>query len=106
MSRQPHDADVTFRRDLLLTVQVALLGEISKNVRGVTVGWEGTQIQLRAIFDGPPNAEDAESMECVGTEVIAAFPSYEISVDVIRVDQPGPLEPHLLKAWVYRRKER
>lgn len=100
------DSELAFRRDLLLTAQVALLGEISASIRAVTVGWSATEIQLRAIVDGLPCDDDVESMECVGTEIIASFPQHQIAVEVIQLDAPAPLEPHMLNAWIYSRKER
>lgn len=107
LSRQHHnDLEIQFRRNLLLATQVALLGEISPAIRAVTVGWDASEIRLRAIVDGEPSEDDAESMECVGTEIIASFPEHELAVEVVRVDAPDSLEPHILKAWVYSRKER
>src|SRR5688572_7154269 len=107
LSHQSHsDSELAFRRDLLLTAQVALLGEVSSSIRAVTIGWSTTEIRLRAIVDGLPFDDDVDSMECVGTEIIASFPQHQIAVEVVRLDAPAPLEPHNLKAWVYSRKER
>lgn len=75
-------------------------------MRGVAVSWDTKEIRLRAIMDGEPAEADVESMECVGTEIAASFPAHRISVEVVRVDEPSPLEPHKLEAWVFRRKER
>jgi hypothetical protein len=88
-----------------VTTQVALLGEISPNVRGIAIDWNNTDIHLRAIFDGEPNEDDIDSMECAGTEIIASFPEHEIRVELIRKDTPLLIEENRLKAWVYRRKE-
>jgi hypothetical protein len=103
---RPDDDQLRLRRDVLLAVQVALLGEVSHAVRGIAVSWDNEEITLRAIMHGAPSEADVESMECAGTEIIASFPAHRISVEVVRVDEPAPLEPHNLKAWVFRRKER
>ncbi len=44
-------------------------------------------------------------MECVGTEVLASFPTYELEVECTRLDAPASLTPLFLMAWVYMRKE-
>ena len=100
------DQDVEFRRSLLLAAQVALLGEVSGVIRGVTLGWTPSEIVLRAIVDGLVDEDDQESMECVGSEIVAGFPTHLIAVEVMRVDAPAPIEPHCLRAWVFMRKER
>lgn len=104
--QRPSESEIQFRRDVLLTTQVAMLGEISAAVRAVTVGWDGNEIRLRAIVEGEPSEEDVESMEAVGTEIIASFPEHQIDVEVMRLDAPAPIAPHNLKAWAYARKER
>lgn len=75
-------------------------------MRGVTVGWTSSEITVRALIDGPVDEDDAESIDCVGTEIIAGFPNHTIAVEVLRVDVPESLDPYFLKAWVYMRKER
>jgi hypothetical protein len=102
--QRPDDAQLQLRRDVLLTAQVALLGEISHAVRGITLAWDATEIRLRAIIDGEPAEADVESMECAGTEIVASFP-HRIAGEVLRLDEPASLEPHGLRAWVFRRKE-
>lgn len=103
--QRPDDAQLQLRRDVLLTAQVALLGEISHAVRGITLAWDDSEIRVRAIMDGEPSEDDVESIECAGTEIIASFPEHQIAVEVVRLDEPAPLEPQGLKAWVFRRKE-
>lgn len=91
---------------MLLTAQVALLGEISGAVRAVFLGWDDETIKVRAVFHGPISEEDHESIECAGTEIIASFPKYMIEVETIRLDAPADLRGKALKAWAYYRKER
>lgn len=100
------DQDVEFRRSVLLAAQVALLGEVSAAIRGVTIGWTPSDIVLRAIVDGHVDEDDQESMECVGSEIIAGFPTHLIAVEVMRVDAPLLIKPHGLRAWVFMRRER
>lgn len=100
------DSELEFRRRLLLTAQVALLGEVSGAIRGVTLGWTASEIILRALVDGPVSDADQESMECVGTEIVAGFPQCSIVVEVLRCDAPMDLNAQSLKVWVHMRRER
>jgi hypothetical protein len=50
--------------------------------------------------------DDQESIECVGTEIIAGFPEHQIEVETERLDVPADVRSALLAAWVYLRKER
>lgn len=92
--------------ELRLSLQRALVGAVPPSLRAVTCGWAGTEVQIRYIFDGPINPDEHEDMLCVGTEVIADFPSpWTIDEQAVRVDHPESLAPHLLRAWAYMRKE-
>jgi hypothetical protein len=44
-------------------------------------------------------------MECVATEVMADFPEHQVEIECKKLDEPEPLNPYTLSAWVYRRKE-
>ena len=106
MSQQPLSSEqLELRRTVLLTAQTALLGEVSAAVRGVTLGWSAEEVHLRVIFDGEISEGDKESMECVGTEIVAALPEHRLEVEVVRADAPSSLDEHFLAAWVYIRKE-
>jgi hypothetical protein len=101
--QQDHSGN-PLRVQILLSVQRALLGEVPPALRGVTVGWHDTTVQLRCYFDGPVSEEDRESMSCVASEVIADFSApWTIDEEVIRKDAPEPMES--LDAWAYRRRE-
>lgn len=109
MSHPPptsHAVDAELRRQLLLTAQVALLGELSAAVRAVTLGWDHETIKLRAVLDGPVSEDDQESIECVGTEIVASFPKHAVQVETIRLDAPADFRASGLAAWVHIRKER
>lgn len=89
---------------LRFSVQRALLGAVTPNLRGVTVGWGDGTIRLRFYYDGAISEEDEEQARCVGTEVIADFWSpWTIEEEIVRHDAPQPMER--LAAWVYLRKE-
>jgi len=94
------------RTNLLLSAQHALLDSIPCSLRGVTVGWKGTVIMMRCIFDGDISDDARELLSIAATEILADFPSpYTISFECIRVDAPKDTSQYFLKNWVYSRYE-
>lgn len=97
--------ELSLRRMLLISIQQALLREITPNIRGITCGWDEHQIIIKFYFDGNFTEEEREAMECIATEVIASIPDYGISVECQRLDAPESLATYKLIAWAYLRKE-
>ena len=92
------------RKEILLSVQRALLGAVSPALRGVTIDWDRETIRIIAFFDGLISDDDIESMSVVETEVMADFlPEYSVSMETKRFDSPSQIT--CLKAWAYYRKE-
>lgn len=89
---------------VLISLQQALLGEITANLRAVTVTYSETSIHFEAYFDGEITDGDRESMSLVETEVMAEFPSaHTITHEVVRLDAPALIPKD--RTWVYFRKE-
>lgn len=97
--------NIELRINVLLSLQRALLGEISPNIRGITCSWDTSIITIHCYFQAEISDDDRESMECVATEVIADFPEHRVILECKRLDMPASLNPYTLSAWVYRRKE-
>lgn len=98
--------DAEIRRNLLLSIQGALLFAVPPTLRAVTCGWHGTEVQLRFLFDGPISEDDEESARIVGSEVVAAFPApWTIDDEIKRLDYPADLKAEALPFWVFARKE-
>jgi hypothetical protein len=93
------------RATVLLSLQRALLEEVSGDLRGVTCGWDQSKIVIRCLFNGEIIDDDRESMECVSTQVVADFPEQSIELEIIRLDMPQPLNFQMLMDWVYWRRE-
>lgn len=88
----------------MLSLQRALLGEVSSALRGVTAGWRDWVFDIVCYFDGPISEADEYSMGCVSAEIAADFPpEYTVNFDVVRKDAPA--EMPVLREWVYRRRE-
>ncbi len=97
----PHD-----RSDLLFSVNRALWGEVSPNMRRVEAKADGYIILLRFYFDGEPSSEDRNSVSCAGAEVIADFSDeYVIEEEIIRLDAPERLPADPNRMAIYRRRE-
>ena len=77
---------------LKLSIQRALLGEVTSRLITVTCGLEERHnIQIRAYLSGKVTEEDIERIQCVGAEVIADFPDgYTIHESAASVDDGEP----------------
>jgi 5-(carboxyamino)imidazole ribonucleotide synthase len=90
---------------VLLSVQRALLGEISDAVRAVACGWSENSVAINCYFDGEITEDDRESMSCLETELLAGFPpEYEVTVSLFRCDSPQSLSIPEGMIPVYSRK--
>ncbi|MBU2714287.1 hypothetical protein [Zooshikella harenae] len=87
-----------------LSIQRALLGEVSSFLRAVVFSINNKDIEIRFYFDGVINEEDRESASCVETEVIADYDEdYSINANCLRVDACDPINDR--GVWVYKRRE-
>ena len=90
--------------EVLLSIQSALLGEISASLRVITISWDEKNVKFVSVFDGPISDEDKESMSCVETELIADLPEdNNIAYQMIRIDAPQRVVAE--GVWVYARRE-
>ncbi len=87
-----------------LSLQRALLGEVSDKLRAVTFSVSGACFDIKFYFDGEVGEDDLESASCVETEVLADYEEgYKVSVRCLRVDMPSPIDD--CGIWVFRRRE-
>ncbi|MBO6769385.1 MAG: hypothetical protein JJ901_13930 [Erythrobacter sp.] len=93
------------RASLICSVNRALLGEVGPALRLVVAKADRQEIVLRFYFDGEPSAEDRESANCAGTEVIADFPEYDLAEQIERCDAPEKIA--LDSSWltIFARRE-
>lgn len=88
-----------------LSIQRALLGNITYNIRAIIAELGEDDIQLFFYYDGEIQEDDEENASEIGTEVIADFDDgYNIDVNVRRLDYPKPIH-HSDGICVYLRKE-
>ena len=85
------DFSISFR----LSLQRALWGAITPQLRAVAMGWTSEVGRARFVFDRRPTEEDRELVEDVETEVIADFGD-EVTFEFAAVGDPAgklALEP-------------
>jgi hypothetical protein len=97
--------EISLRREVLLTFQVALLGMVEKHLRAVGVTWDDGRINAVLLYEDMPGDLEEETASDIEAEIMASFPEHEVSVKAQRFDAPADLEKLRLKAWVYRRRE-
>jgi hypothetical protein len=86
---------------LKLSIQRALLGEVTDRLVAVTCGLKERHIEIRAYISGNITDEDIERIQSVSTEVIADFPDgYTIDESSVSSDD-GELQ--ILDFWAFRR---
>jgi hypothetical protein len=87
---------------LKLSIQQALLGEVTDRLVSVTCGLRQHHIQIRAYVRGAVKEEDIERVGFIGAEVIADFPDgYTIEEKCSSAD--GENE-EMLDFWAFRRE--
>lgn len=85
--------------ELKLSLQRALLGEVTNKLFAVTAGLTDSCITVAAYYDGEPNDDDREQMEVVATEVVADFPeANDIRVEVYNKRRK---RPEMLDFWAF-----
>ncbi|WP_241597610.1 hypothetical protein [Rosenbergiella epipactidis] len=88
-----------------LSIQRALLGNITHNVRAIVAELKQDDIQLFFYYDDEVQENDEETASEIGTEIIADFgDNCNIDVNVRRLDYPEPIN-HTNGVCVYLRKE-
>ena len=94
------------RIQILLSLQVALLGEIHPSVRKIGLDWSDEWLRVVIFHDGEVDEEATESASCVETELSASLPEYEVAVETRRFDAPRPIQSvEGVREWVYARWE-
>ncbi|GBC62561.1 hypothetical protein DENIS_3533 [Desulfonema ishimotonii] len=103
MYPQDHKSLINFRASLLLSMQGALLGEVTPELRGVTVGWTEDIIQGIFYYDCKITDDISDIVEEIETLIISGFPDYRINFKAVQNNESRL--PEGLLEWVYLRAE-
>ena len=90
---------------LLLSIQRALLGQVTPNIRVVTATMVSDTITLRFIIDGEISDRSRQDLSVVATEVIADFATHQIEVELVRCDEPRATAEWHFDHLAYMRRE-
>lgn len=61
------------KRDLLFSVNRALIGSITPNMKAITIGMSNDNFILRAYFSSKPSEEERELLKEITSEIAADF---------------------------------
>lgn len=103
-----HDPEFVFRTRLLLSIQVALLGAVTHQVRRVEVTWDAEAIHVHVWTDGDPDEDTQDCFGAVDAELTADFdPQKQVHVHLTRCDFPEEIPTQIAKkiARVFSRYE-
>ncbi|WP_045854290.1 hypothetical protein [Raoultella terrigena] len=90
---------------LKLSLQRALLGNVTPNISAVSVELVDNRISIFFYFDGEVSDEDEELVSVVETEVMADFDeSFDVEAIIHRLDSLDPIK-NANGCLVYLRKE-
>lgn len=90
---------------LRLSLQRALLGNVTPNIRAVLAESVDKRISMLFYFDGEVSDEDEDLVSVVETEVMADFDeNFNVEAIIHRLDSPGPIK-NANGCLVYLRKE-
>lgn len=90
--------------DAKLSIQRALLGRVTPNLRAVVLSVSDKEIQLRFYFDGSVGDLETELASEAETEVMADYDSsWSVEAACIRADISDQLNDG--GVWVYQRNE-
>jgi hypothetical protein len=85
---------------LKLSIQRALLGEVTNRLVSVTCGLSERRIMIRAYVSGVVTEEDVERIQSIGGEVVGDFPEeYMIEESCLSVDEH---QEEMLDFWAFR----
>ena len=90
---------------LLLSIQRALLGEVTSNIRAVTANIDSNAITLRWIIDGEISDRFRLDLSVVGAAVVADFAKHKIAEEFVRRDAPSAMDELFLDHLAYLRRE-
>lgn len=93
------------RQFILLSILRALIGNITDNMRAITVDYDDSNVLLKYYLAKQPERFEAELIDDIETEILADLDEH-INVTSETVATQLPIhELPVLKDWVYKRYE-
>jgi hypothetical protein len=88
----------------ILALNGALIGEVTANMRAITIRRDRNELWTRFIFYRSPSEDEIEAMGCIGTEVLSNFRD-ESGSENYEVMPSGRIERQPNEYLVFKRKE-
>lgn len=85
--------------------QVALLGNVTQNIRAVIMEWDESNIKLLFYYDRKPTDEEEDLAEQVATEIISDCTEYMIEVEKWILPFPAKVPYKEKQLFIYHRYE-
>ncbi len=85
--------------------QVALLGQVTPNLRAVTTAFDSECIRLCFYYDQEPSEQERELAEEVASEIISDFTEYMIETEKIILAYPHKIPNKKDIIFIYHRHE-
>jgi hypothetical protein len=101
-----HKSKVDLRIEVLLSASRALLGAVTKHLRGVTVAYNNDLLIFRAYFDKGASSDEIESLDIALTEIIADMGQEIKQFQYEPINLFYPEEMEVLNDWIYLREEK
>lgn len=92
-------------QSVVLNLVLALLGQISAAVRGITLNFDGETIQVVVYFERTPTESEVEDLECVEAELVSHH-DYLSELTLVVVPPTDTLVDKVKNwGWVFLRRE-
>jgi NADH:ubiquinone oxidoreductase subunit D len=100
-----HKSNIEFRFGVLLTMQTALLGMVTPELRGVTVEFDARRIHALFVYDGAITDEMHDIVSTVEGEVMATYVDHLVEFEAVPSSNSIRLNDYQVGDFVYKRKE-
>lgn len=90
---------------ILLSAQSALLGQIYPSIRGIAIGFSGTErLKLICYLDREPTEDDYDNLGIIGTEICADI-NFATAEEICICSKDNFRNLDSLDCWIYMRME-
>jgi hypothetical protein len=94
--------EIEIRVRVLLTMQSALLGAITPEMRAVYVCWDSASIAVRMILNRHPTPSDFELAKIIESEVVSHMPDFDVTCVLCEESNPASVRPLQGEVAVFR----
>lgn len=96
--------NMNYACDVLVSLGKAFIGEITENIRAITVNFDYNYASFVVYYDGECTDGNVDGVDCVETEFLSFLPArYRTTYKIIRLDEPDEIPED--EFFFYIRKE-